>query len=658
MNDAPPLPASGPGTVLGTVRGVIVAMLVAIAVNLGAIAAGPDPIGGVSARLLHYLYEAGHILALGLVAAICVWTWERFGPRRDWAGYAALALVATAIGIPTLGEDLAGFSEAHLPAAPIVLRGGIIVGFGGVVAATAWLGNRLDRPRLRWVGIAAGTAGLVVNHLILRDDYPAAHLFLALAAATGIAASLPKAPIPRWWTRAHNRLPIAIGFALAATSIFVRPDNRVMLQMLRHSGSIVAPYQARVAFGGEEAMGVVPKAWEPWFAQRDDVAPIPATKPAWREKPLVVLLVTIDSLRADVLTDGKSDGKLKNLAKLRKDSVVFTEARAPGSQTVYTLSEMFASKYYSQMYWTKQEGIRDMWPHSDESVRFPELLQKAGVKTMSAAGTYWLVNEHGIVRGFDIEEYEKPKGTRYQVSAYQIPKVIEHLQALGPDEEFFGFAHLLDAHYTVSPVKRKGAYKKYIANLKLIDKELGELRKYLENNEIGERTVLIVSSDHGEAFGEHGTKRHRVSLYDELLRVPLWVWHPGIKPRQIETPVSLIDIGPTVLDAFGQPTPGDYFGQSLVPLLRGDKKAAKQLTRPILAEGRMKKALLFSDGMKAIVDDRNYTVELYNLKTDPKELNNLVLDATAPGMARIGILRQFFEKAQIQREGYEIPFRP
>ncbi|MEM6989409.1 MAG: sulfatase-like hydrolase/transferase [Myxococcota bacterium] len=659
MNLASP-PPEETATTLGGARATALAMLAVMGVNLCAIAAGPMPArGGAHVRLSHYQYEIGHALALGLTAALLVAAWDRFGPKqRPWAGYAVLGAVALAIGIPTLGEDLAGFAQEASPSFGTVLLYAITVGFAFVIAATAFIGQKLARPKLRWIGVAGGVAGLALNHLILKDDYPAAHLFLGFAGATGVAASLTTAPIPSWWWRAKARLPVAIAFVFAAISLLVRPANTVMIEMLKHSGSIVAPYQARTAYGGSDALGVVPKKWEQWFATRLDHPDIKPTKPAWRDETTVVLLVTIDSLRADVMAGGKYDKKLKNLAKLRKDSVIFTEARAPGAQTVYTLAQMFASRYYSQTYWTKRKGIRDLWPHEDEQPRFPELLQKAGVRTMTAPATLWLVNEEGIVRGFDEDVWVKPTKTRYQVSGWQMPRLIEALDKVEGDDPFFGYVHLMDAHYRVSPIKKKGAKKKLIANLVTIDEQLANLREYLETHEIGKRTIVILSSDHGEAFGEHGTHHHRVSIYEELTRVPLWVWTPGIKARRIKTPVSLIDIGPTVLDIFNLPTPGAYMGQTLVPIIRGDKKASRKLTRPILVEGRLKKALYFDDGMKAIVDDRNYTMELYNLKVDPGELNNLIQGDDSPGMARIGVLRQFFEKAQIDRPGYKIPFRP
>ena len=175
----------------------------------------------------------------------------------------------------------------------------------------------------------------------------------------------------------------------------------------------------------------------------------------------------------------------------------------------------------------------------------------------------------------------------------------------------------------------------------MADAQLGELIGYLEASGRARRTVVIVSADHGEAFGEHGTTHHRLTLYEELVRVPLLIWGPRIAPRRIDTPVSLMDLGPTVLDLFRQPTPGAVMGQSLVPLFTGPS-ATKQaeLTRPILAEGRLKKALYLDERLKVIVDDRFHTAELYDLDDDPGELNNLLLDDEAERWQHVALLRK------------------
>src|SRR5690606_29555281 len=119
-------------------------------------------------------------------------------------------------------------------------------------------------------------------------------------------------------------------------------------------------------------------------------------------------------------------------------------------------------------------------------------------------------------------------------------------------------------------------------------------------------------------------------VYEEQVRVPMIVVGPGVAPRTIDEPVSLIDVGPTVLDLFGEATPGHVMGQSLVPLLAGRDV---ELSRPIVVDaGRRKQALIGRDGWKVIRNIRQRTTEAYDLGADPGELTNLV--DTRPDEAR------------------------
>lgn len=234
-----------------------------------------------------------------------------------------------------------------------------------------------------------------------------------------------------------------------------------------------------------------------------------------------------------------------------------------------------------------------------------------------------------------------------------MPLLLERLETVG-DGSLFAFLHLLDAHYSVRPLARsKPLEERYLANLTSIDKRLGEVLKAVKRLGLEDRTYIIVSSDHGEAFGEHDSFKHNTTLYEELLRVPLMIRGPKIKARAVDVPVSLIDLGPTILDLFAQPTPGHMMGQSLLGFLRGKNP---ELTRPIGAEGRLKKMLLFPDGFKAIVDDREGTAEVYDLRADPDELINL-LDVDIKAVRRIDVVRKFFSVHRLQRDGYVTPYR-
>ena len=644
---------------------MLVAFAVLLAANAGALMAGEAAAQGLRIRGLHHLYQAGRHLAAALVVvgviALLGLVTRRFGRRfallSGRRGYLVLGVFALALASVTLVEDLTNFSGNLLPGAPqLALWALIVVSALGVVAA-AFVGRWLARPRLRWLPVAVGTAVLCVHPFVLETGYPGVHLFAAAAAIALIAGALVTAAVPRRWPQLVAALPWLMAAAIAVFTLTVPPSNSLQLQMLQQEGDVVTPFLSRLAnlfAGGEAGEGAVPKAWAPWFVTRDKAPPVPPSTPPLAAKP-IVLFITIDSLRADIIDSKKYDKNLPNLAKLRDDSLHFTSARAPGSQTVYTISQFFTGKYYSQQYWSKHPVHRDLWPDDDETVRFPQLLTDAGIPTLNLATTLWLNGDTGIVRGFADDRYVEPVKTRYTLSEQSFPQLIERLEGVG-DGPLFAYTHMLDAHYTVSPVAKKSpAKKKYVANLELVDKSIGTLVEAIERLGLADRTYLIISSDHGEAFGEHNTHHHRYTIYEELLRVPFLVHGPKLKPRKIDAPITVMDIGPTVLDLFGVETPGYFMGQSLVGFLRGENP---KLSRPIAAETRLKKALIFPDGMKAIVDDRHGTAEVYNLKSDPGELINL-LDAEDPRAAeRIRAVKTFFEVHQLPRPGYVVPFRP
>jgi arylsulfatase A-like enzyme len=203
----------------------------------------------------------------------------------------------------------------------------------------------------------------------------------------------------------------------------------------------------------------------------------------------------------------------------------------------------------------------------------------------------------------------------------------------------------------------KTPYERYIGEVKKVDAALQPLVDLTESPELRDRLVVILSADHGEAFGEHGTKFHAVTLYEELIRVPLFVHIPGVKPRRDDTPVAGMDIGPTVLDLFGVPIPGSNMGQSLAPLIAG--KGARTLTRPLVADsGRRMQAMIFDGRYKVIRDLRQGTVELYDLKDDPGELKNLSDEKPELTKDLHGRMASFFDVHTYRKKGYEVPYRP
>jgi len=651
--------------VLSGAQAALISWLLAGMVNAAAITsyALTIPKGG-QWYLGHYLYDAGHFWALGLLSASLVDAYRRWGPKRRWWSPVVLTAAALALGSVTLAEDLFNMSQrlSELLDPDLLLVLSVTAVALGIPAAHV-VGGWLARPRRRWLGVAGGLAAQAINPLILKNDYPAAHLYVALAGVTLAASSLAGAALPKrlrplWLQRPAVRYPAIGALSLAAAwSVVVPPPNAIAVQLLRCDGSVLPPYlgqlQAPLRSGDASELQI---QVDDWFRDRTRAAPVPPTVIS-KQLP-IVLLLGIDALRADVALDGKHDEMLPAIARMRAESISFTEARAPGSQTVYTMSSLFSGTYFSQQYWSPAmlRRSRQLWPHEDPTVRFPALLGRANIPTVNYTGAEWMRNRWGVVAGFSNEHWItdtiKILYTRAEVVGDALLERIKRLKE-GP---IFLFTHFLDPHapYNLSKV-RGSAFERYLGEVALVDRQLDRVLQLLdERPELKRRTVVIVMSDHGEAFDEHNTTSHAKTLYEELIRVPLFIRYPGAPPRQVAEPISLMDLGPTVLDLFGLETPPHFMGQSLVPFLHGQDR---KLTRPIVAEGRLKRAMVLPDGLKIILDDRNRTPEIYDLKQDPGELRNLADDPQLSARPK-AMLERFFKAHRIKREGYKIPYRP
>jgi choline-sulfatase len=199
------------------------------------------------------------------------------------------------------------------------------------------------------------------------------------------------------------------------------------------------------------------------------------------------------------------------------------------------------------------------------------------------------------------------------------------------EESFFLFLHYLDAHAPYrapQKIKAFGSTEKdrYDEILAFVDHHMGRVLRAVDDSGLRENTVVIVTSDHGEEFGEHGGKRHGEKLYEELTHVPLVMRIPGEAPRRIQSLVGGYDLMPTLLDVARIPEAKwpTLVGQSMLPLLDGEKKE-----RVVFVENgryrrkdRMNLALRQGD-MKLIMNVRHNALELFDLGSDPGEQKNL-----------------------------------
>jgi hypothetical protein len=626
-------------------------------------------------REVHHLYDAGHMLAIGLASAavVALWSRLRLRPRRKpraaaLLDLAALTAAALVLGFLTLDDDLGNLADRLVQSGAGAAVGravlpALIVVTALVVPAAGALGRLVARPWLRWVGVLLAIGVGAANEVILQNDYRTIHLYLAWAAAVLGGSAVATLPLPQRLLSSRARTVQLVAQALcasvAAYTLVVWPGARVIRELHKVSGAVLAPllsaaHQARASSFDER---LLPAESRPWFRDRAGEPDVPPTAPPSAVANRIILMLFIDSFRADVLASPANAAVLPNIFDLEKRAVDFTVARSPGSGTVYSFTQLFADRYFSQMYWSPMVAGGGTWPHADTSPRFPELLEKAGIPTYTSASIEWMINDYGVIRGFSEQRIHPFKTPRLPVRDADalIDDTIARLDRQG-DKPLFLFLHFMEAHHPYDRAGKNGSEQsRYLREIGLIDKQLGRLRAAIAQKGLAPRTMTILTADHGEAFGEHHTTVHGSTLYEELLRVPLLIEAPDLTPRRVAEPVTLMDLGPTILDLLGQPTPGTYMGQSLVPLLRG---GATPLTRPIVSETRLIRSLVFPDGVKAITDQRKRTIELYDLRRDPGELTDLFNEESEASDDHVGALDLFFRAHILKRKGYVPPYRP
>ncbi len=601
-------------------------------------------------RVLHHAYDFGQLVALGVLSFACVKLAERATARlapsvASWLRIGLLAAAVFGVSILIVGEDLENFARRHHQS-PLLVRLAASCLFSVVLSSTRLL-CRFRRTWQRASLLALGSAIAVTNAVVLRGDYRSAHVILAWLAALVLEAALEGLTLPRLGQRAARVILIVLA-PIGLAALLVPPRNAVLARLYSVSSSVAAPYVARfMPERGGLALERVPARFRssPWFRDRKGLPAVPPTRAVRTPEPTIVILLTIDAVRADVLENRDYEKLLPELTELKKTSVYFKKVHAPASATSTTFASLFTGKYYGQLHWETTGNGRN--PLLDDTARFPELLTKAGVHTVHVNQLGRIRAVLGIGRGFTVEHYlgNKPK------AAEGIDKLIGELEAQhGPA---FLFAHFLESHAPYDLGGKKGsAFQRYVREIGVVDKQIGRLRQYLDDKGLAKNTVLIFSSDHGEAFGEHASQFHATTGYEEQLRVPMLIHAPLLPPRVIDEPVAFIDIGPTVLDLFGLPTPGDFMAQSLLPLVAGK---ATELTRPIAFDiGRGIQGLYFEDGKKVILNRKGHTVEVYDLESDPNELHNLAELAESEDesiQAAIETTRLFFEVHRLKTPG-------
>lgn len=297
--------------------------------------------------------------------------------------------------------------------------------------------------------------------------------------------------------------------------------------------------------------------------------------------PLNVLLVTIDTLRPDRLSCYSQEHvQTPNIDGLAAKGVLFTRAFAhtPTTLPSHTNILLGTTPLYHGVHDNQNFIVRE------EFLTLAEHLKDHGYATGAFVGAFPLDSRFGLTQGFDV--YDDNYGSKnYQEFSYVerkgevvIEKALEWLT--GRRSPWFCWVHLFDPHQKYDPpepFKTKYADQPYNGEVAYVDSSLGRLFRFLEQNGLEERTLVVLTGDHGESLGQHGESTHGYFAYNSSIWVPLVIRHPGLEPRQIDQYVCHVDIFPTVCDILDVDKPSFLQGVSLLPAIRGKSLPKREI---------------------------------------------------------------------------------
>jgi arylsulfatase A-like enzyme len=372
------------------------------------------------------------------------------------------------------------------------------------------------------------------------------------------------------------------------------------------------------------------------------------------------LLITIDATRYDHTGFG-GYGKTRhrnttpNLDELVKHSVSFNFANAPAAGTMASVPAIVASKFFHSGIALGPER-RPMPPKVlPENTLLAEVMKRKGYIT-EAILTHEYFNDWGLEQGFDT--FDNALGAKYNpesITSQDVTAKAESFIAKQGQKKWFLWCHYLDPHgrYVAHPgeVQFGGTEEDlYDGEIAYTDKYLGKLFDFVAHSPAANRTVIVITSDHGDGFNEHGFINHGMALYRELLHVPLIVYVPDAEPHLVDGPVSGLDIFPTIADLAGIDVSDLAIeGESLVPQIFYGRDARERI---VFAETN------FPDPLRAVISDRykliynlkaNY-YELYDLAKDPGEKKNIYSQEKVEGARMKGLLDEWLDRVYYARD--------
>ena len=369
-------------------------------------------------------------------------------------------------------------------------------------------------------------------------------------------------------------------------------------------------------------------------------APTPVAQPA--PGALNLLLVTIDTLRADRVVPSELS-RTPELDPFVTRGTIYTEVRASSSWTLPSMASLFTGRWPSEhRCWTLSSRL------SPEEGTLAERLYERGWDTAAIVANHLVGRQYGLDQGFGWYDDElaqaavTPELYARETSGALVDRGLDWLRARdaaratgGATRPWFLWLHLFDPHkeylaHEGLASAHDDPLTRYEAEIAHTDRELGRLFDALDELELGANTLVVVTSDHGEEFGEHGGEDHGHTLYEELVRVPLIVVGPGSVSGRDSGEFSQLHLFDALLSAAER-------GRWALSL---DNSVSCELyTRT----GGLSRSLVHEDWKAILHADGRH--ELYDLSQDPGEQR----DRSALEPERMQHMRELIERSATGR---------
>ncbi len=509
---------------------------------------------------------------------------------------------------------------AHARTMPLANWWGLIAAtLGGATAVGMTSARRLTPRRIR-LGLAL--AGLVVT-AVAAFTYRGLYVDLRAAAATAGAVLLMGAAWPIAGTstgpKGRHVILVALVLWLAAWPGLTRAEARSWAR--RSCTAAAVPVRVLRRFLPRKGTTADRITWSPapYFATplRRKVQ---AALGHGKDRPHGFFLVVVDALRADAVDEKNTP----HLLRWGRKGLFARNAHSPSAASHLTLVSALSGLYPNQI-----AAMADGW---NSISLVTERLNTNGVITRA----FFPPIIHNLrspgFRRMDLG-FQSLESRDHSLGDPSPGEVAHLLFPSQPDENWFSYLHIMAPHapYDLGQApKGATAKQRYLAEVRVADTLVNGVLDELERRGLADSTWVVVTADHGEEFGEHGGVRHSTQLYEESIHVPLVILGPKVRPRTIDTLVSLTDLAPTVDDFFALSS-GDrplYAGRSWAPLALGLDDPGRPTfvlseLPPLESDFLPIKSAVIEGNWKLVVEEQEGEAQLFNLRTDPRETTDL-----------------------------------